>query len=66
VPGLFLGEDQFAVGEHVQHPAAAEAKLYFFYSGLSFQLAFQAPGLMANVGSKDTALDLDLHTHHPC
>jgi hypothetical protein len=63
VSRLLFGEDQLAVGKHVQHPTAAQAQLYFLYSRLSFQFAFQAPGLMANVGSKKTAFDLDFHDH---
>jgi hypothetical protein len=58
---LLLGEDQLAVGKDIQHAASAQAQLYFFYSGLLFQFTFQAPGLMANVGSNKTALDLDFH-----
>lgn len=66
VPGLPLGEHEFAVGEYVQHAAASQAQLYLFDSGLLLQFAFQAPGLMPNVGSKKTALDLDLHAcPHP-
>jgi len=61
VPGLFFGEDQFAIGKHVQHAAPAQVQLYFFNSGLSFQFALQAPGLTANVGSKKTALDVNSH-----
>ena len=63
--GLLFGEHQLAVGEDVQHPAAAQAQLYLFNSGLLFQLAFQAPGLTANVGSNETALDLDSHQSPP-
>lgn len=58
---LFFGEHQLAVSENFQHSAAAQAQLYFFDSGLLFQLAFQAPGLTANVGSKETTLDINLH-----
>jgi len=65
VPGLFFGEDQFAIGKHVQHAAAAQVQLYFFNSGLLFQFAFQAPGLTANVGSKKAAFDLDSPYYHP-
>jgi hypothetical protein len=32
---------------------------------VGFQFALQAPGLMANVGSKKTAFDLDFHDHLP-
>ena len=63
--GLLFGEHQLAVGEDVQHPAAAQAQLYLFNSGLLFQLAFQAPGLTANVSSKETALDVNFHNSPP-
>jgi hypothetical protein len=59
--GLLLGEDQLAVGEDVEDATAAEAELYFFHARLLLQFAFQAPGLMTNVGSKETAFDLDFH-----
>jgi hypothetical protein len=61
VAGLFFGKHQFAVGKYVQHAAASHPELYLFHSGLLFQFALQAPGLMANVGSKKAALDLDFH-----
>lgn len=59
--GLLLGKDELAVGEDIQHAASAQAQLYLVYSGLLFQFTFQAPGLMANIGSNKTALDLDFH-----
>ena len=59
--GLLLGEDQLAVGKDVENAAATEAELYFFHARLLFQFALQAPGLMANVGSKETAFDVDFH-----
>lgn len=59
--GLLFGEYQFAVGKYVQHAAAAQAQLYLFHPGLLFQFALQAPGLMADIGSKKAALDLDFH-----
>ena len=65
VSRLLLREDQFAVGKYIQHTTAAQAQLYFFHSRLGFQLALQAPGLTANVGSKETTLNLDFHDHHP-
>ena len=66
VTGLLFGEHQLAIGEYVQHAAASQAQLYLLDSGLLLQFAFQAPGLMANVGSKKTALDLDFHAcPHP-
>jgi hypothetical protein len=66
VAGLLLGKYQFAVGENVQHSAASQTQLNLLDSGLLLQFAFQAPGLMANVGSKKTALDLDVHAYpHP-
>jgi hypothetical protein len=61
VPGLFLRKHQFPVGKYVQHPAPTQAQLYFLHSGLGFQFALQAPGLTANVGSKETTLDFDFH-----
>jgi hypothetical protein len=62
VSGLFFGEHQLAIGKHVQHAAAAQAQFDLLYARLLFQFALQAPGLMANVGSKETALDLDFHS----
>ena len=66
MPRLLFGEYQLAVCEYVQHAAASQAKLYLLDSGLLLQFAFQAPGLMPNVGSKKTAFDLDFHAcPHP-
>jgi hypothetical protein len=65
VSGLLLRENQLPVGKHVQHPAATQTQLYFFHSRLSFQFAFQAPSLTANIGSKKAALNLDFHDYHP-
>jgi hypothetical protein len=65
VSGLLFGEHQLAIGKYIQHPAATQTQLYFFHSGLGFQFALQAPGLTANVGSKETALDLNFHDHYP-
>ena len=65
VPGLLFGEDQFAIGKHVQHAAPAQAQLDFLHSGLLLQFALQAPGLTANVGSKKTALDVNSHGSPP-
>ena len=63
VTRLLLGEDQLAVGKYVEHSAPTQAKLHLIHSWLLFQFAFQAPGQMANIGSKKTAFDLDLHIH---
>ena len=62
---LLFGEHQLSVGEYVQHAAAAQAQLYFFDTGLLLQLPFQAPGLTANVGSYETALDFNVHESPP-
>lgn len=59
--GLLSGKHQLAVGKYVQHAAASHPELYFVHSGLLFQFALQAPGLMANVGSKKAALDFNFH-----
>ena len=58
---LLFGEHQLAVGEYVQHAAASQAQLHLLDSGLLLQFAFQAPGLMAYIGSKKTALDFQFH-----
>ncbi len=63
MPGLFLGEHQLAVGEYVQHASASQAQLYLLDSRLLLQFAFQAPGLMAYIGSKKTALDFEFHVY---
>ena len=65
VPRLLLREHQFPVGKHVQNPAAAKPQLNLLHAGLGFQFALQAPGLTANVGSKKTALDFNLHDRPP-
>jgi hypothetical protein len=59
--GLLLGEDQLTIGKDVEDAAATEAELHFFHARLLLQFALQAPGLLANVGSKETAFDLDFH-----
>jgi hypothetical protein len=65
VSRLFLREHQFPVGKYVQHSAPAQSQLHLFHAGLGFQFALQAPGLTANVSSKKTAFDLNLHDRHP-
>ncbi len=61
MPGLLLGEHQLPVSKHVEHAAAPQSQLNVLHSRLLFQFAFQAPGPLANIGSKETALDLNSH-----
>jgi hypothetical protein len=58
---LRLRVDGVAVHNHIQRAQAAHAEFHLLYSRLAFEITFQAPGLLADVVSKEAALDLDFH-----
>jgi len=57
-----VGEDQFPIGEDVEHAESAHTD-----SGLDTELLlnefFQAPGPGALLGSKQTAFDFNVHAY---